>query len=62
MSGNVSEWEDSCNANASPGDLCRVRSGDFGSAEADLACTYADTKARNTAAIWIGFRCCADVN
>lgn len=71
MSGNVWEWEDSCNAANGDSDACRVRGGSY-SSSADLLKCGADSTAvlepdadggmhtitRSTSAPDIGFRCC----
>lgn len=56
MSGNVAEWEDSCESN---GD-CYARGGHYFSVAADLACAAKAKLPRMTADKWHGFRCCAD--
>jgi hypothetical protein len=57
MSGNVSEWEDSCDGSG-PNDPCNVRGGSFGDGELALRCDGPEKAARNTAALDRGFRCC----
>lgn len=58
MSGNVWEWEDSCNASAGAGDLCRIRGGSFSQGAAALGCGADSSLARNTTGKSVGFRCC----
>ena len=63
MSGNVAEWENSCNATTGAGDVCAVRGGSFDSPNAAQSLTCAISAAqvavtRNTQAGDIGFRCC----
>jgi formylglycine-generating enzyme required for sulfatase activity len=68
MSGNVSEWEDSCNGNTSPMDDCRVRGGSFAEVVSLLACNGDDSRARlggetdpgvtRPTTSEVGFRCC----
>jgi len=58
MSGNVWEWEDSCDGGAGEADLCRIRGGSFSQGEAALGCGADSSLARNTAAKSVGFRCC----
>jgi formylglycine-generating enzyme required for sulfatase activity len=59
LSGNVWEWEDSCNGNAGQNDDCRIRGGAFASGSDDLACAGVSEGGRGTANNGIGFRCCA---
>jgi formylglycine-generating enzyme required for sulfatase activity len=59
MSGNIWEWEGSCNGSNGNGDACLTRGGSYVEADTDLACTHDVAPTRNTAAITIGFRCCA---
>jgi formylglycine-generating enzyme required for sulfatase activity len=61
MSGNVWEWEDSCNGSTGKDDGCETRSGGFSEQEPDIRCDNSDTWSRETAAYHIGFRCCADL-
>jgi formylglycine-generating enzyme len=56
MSGNVSEWEDSCTGGGS----CAARGGHYLSIPADLTCASAATFGRMTQDKSRGFRCCAD--
>jgi formylglycine-generating enzyme required for sulfatase activity len=59
LSGNVGEWEDSCDASIDGNDACRIRGGDWASGQAAIRCD-ADTFAlRSFKAIGTGFRCCA---
>jgi formylglycine-generating enzyme required for sulfatase activity len=58
MSGNVAEWEDSCNAQAGASDLCRLRGGSYLSTNAQVTCAADDSITRSTTAPNIGFRCC----
>jgi len=73
MSGNVAEWEDSCNASTDLSDQCLVRGGSYldtnvsvGTAPS-LQCNSnvhgspkMATKARSTRSPEIGFRCCSE--
>jgi formylglycine-generating enzyme len=61
MSGNVWEWEDSCNGSAGKTDGCQTRSGAFGDLEQAITCFNASGRSRDTSAIYLGFRCCADL-
>jgi formylglycine-generating enzyme required for sulfatase activity len=62
LSGNVWEWEDSCNNYAGNSDFCRLRGGSFfGVNSGHLRCAYAsydDTRSSDHYAD-VGFRCCA---
>jgi formylglycine-generating enzyme len=56
MSGNVAEWEDSCEDAGRV--LCRVRGGSFKSSKDDVACAANRMQPIATGADDIGFRCC----
>jgi formylglycine-generating enzyme required for sulfatase activity len=58
MTGNVTEWEDSCSASTGETDNCRLRGGTFGAAQNVLGCNYLYTLPRNTISVAFGFRCC----
>jgi formylglycine-generating enzyme len=58
LSGNVWEWEDSCNGSSGADDQCRLRGGSFSNDNA-LLCGSDDSDNRNYANGQIGFRCCA---
>lgn len=64
MSGNVLEWEDSCEPDPSgmgPGtDICRIRGGSKLTNVAST-CDYDDYDPRSATAPLLGFRCCADL-
>jgi formylglycine-generating enzyme required for sulfatase activity len=60
MSGNIEEWEGSCNGSNGNGDACLTRGGSYVETAGDLACSRNVAPTRDTAAITIGFRCCAD--
>jgi sulfatase modifying factor 1 len=60
MSGNVWEWEDSCNANTGETDLCRARGGAFGNGDDLHRCDYGGfSPARNFNLGPTGIRCCS---
>jgi formylglycine-generating enzyme required for sulfatase activity len=60
MSGNVWEWEDSCDASTGEADLCRARGGAFGNGDAIHRCDWDDfSPARNFNAGPTGIRCCS---
>ncbi|MDI3283497.1 SUMF1/EgtB/PvdO family nonheme iron enzyme [Polyangium sp. 15x6] len=64
MSGNVWEWEDSCETQMGMGDtdLCHRRGGGFTSGESDLDCSTASMSiTRSNTDPRTGFRCCADL-
>jgi formylglycine-generating enzyme required for sulfatase activity len=62
MSGNIWEWEGSCSGSA-PNDACLMRGGSyFENSETDLGCPSNVNPTRDTTALTIGFRCCADPN
>jgi formylglycine-generating enzyme required for sulfatase activity len=62
MSGNVAEWEDSCDASndlGGEGDHCLLRGGSYNSSAAELLCKANDlTHNRGYSADDVGFRCC----
>jgi hypothetical protein len=64
MSGNVWEWEDACDVDASNEsgafDLCRRRGGSFTQLEQNegLECADASAQPRRQASDNLGFRCC----
>lgn len=59
MSGNVREWQDSCDAMLGGDDLCNDRGGSVNSDQAGLACNATDLETRNSSNDHLGFRCCA---
>ncbi len=60
MSGNVWEWEDSCQANTGGKDQCRLRGGSFWfNGSADLLCANGNANDRSAANDIYGIRCCA---
>lgn len=62
MSGNVAEWIDACDENASSarGDECTVQGGAFDSSEDYAKCSDTHKLWRFIATTSIGFRCCAE--
>jgi formylglycine-generating enzyme len=59
LSGNVWEWEDSCDSTG-PSAYCRIRGGSFGfDGSGGLACDYGYRSTRRGAGNDVGFRCCA---
>ena len=60
VSGNVWEWEDSCDGTTGEADLCRARGGAFGNGEGQHRCDWADfSPTRNFNAGPTGIRCCS---
>ncbi len=59
LSGNVTEWEDSCNAATGQADSCHVRGGSYADTQFALRCNASASFTRVTADPTIGFRCCA---
>ena len=60
MSGNVWEWEDSCETSTGETDLCRARGGAFGNGADFHRCDYGGfSPARNFNAGPTGIRCCS---
>lgn len=60
MSGNVWEWEDSCNGTMGKDDSCLSRAGSFLGEVNDLACDSAYPRLRSNPFTDVGFRCCAE--
>jgi sulfatase modifying factor 1 len=58
LSGNVWEWEDSCNG-SDPEARCRLRGGTIYYNDYGLKCDYGDHMYRNVAGHVIGLRCCS---
>jgi formylglycine-generating enzyme required for sulfatase activity len=58
MSGNVWEWEDSCDGASGAGDLCRIRGGSFSQGAPALGCAADSALARDGGGKSVGFRCC----
>ncbi len=59
MSGNVWEWEDTCEDDTPTGN-CRLRGGSFRSYQDSLTCAAANYAARNSKFDDFGLRCCAE--
>lgn len=60
MSGNIQEWEDSCDGATGSADNCRVRGGMiYDDTPSALACASGRALARNTRNDHTGFRCCS---
>lgn len=60
MSGNVWEWEDSCQAQTGDEDQCRLRGGSFWfNGSSDLLCANGNANDRGAKNDIYGFRCCA---
>jgi formylglycine-generating enzyme len=58
MSGNVAEWQDSCQGTTGANDNCRVRGGSFRDKASAASCGSATTRQRDDRQDWVGFRCC----
>ena len=61
LSGNVCEWEDSCNGTSGVSDMCRVRDGSAYNDSASLRCDADSSSARGSAGVIgrdVGIRCC----
>ncbi|MEB2324775.1 MAG: SUMF1/EgtB/PvdO family nonheme iron enzyme, partial [Sorangiineae bacterium] len=68
LSGNVNEWEDSCASTQGASAVCLYRGGSYRASNAPIAgdpetvrCASAVSARRDTRAINVGFRCCADL-
>jgi len=60
LSGNVWEWEDSCESATGAQDYCMARGGSLRSGEGYSSCKIEDWSPREKRAVNWGFRCCAD--
>jgi formylglycine-generating enzyme required for sulfatase activity len=58
LSGNVWEWEDSCDGTLAGQDLCRLRGGSFSGFPGNLQCGYDYDHTREGVKSYVGFRCC----
>jgi formylglycine-generating enzyme required for sulfatase activity len=59
MSGNVWEWEDSCQAGTGVADQCRLRGGSFWfNGQSDLRCDNPNANDRSSSLDIYGIRCC----
>jgi hypothetical protein len=58
LSGNVAEWESSCNTDLGPNDRCRVRGGGFDRDSNGMKCGADLDFARSAADPTVGLRCC----
>ncbi len=59
LSGNLWEWEDSCDQSVGSNDLCRIRGGSFYHGETDLRCDANAANYRGSSGANVGFRCCS---
>lgn len=59
MSGNVAEWEDSCEGSTGHSDECRSRGGSFIDSNYYLACDGVVRFTRSLRSGNLGFRCCS---
>ncbi len=60
LSGNVWEWEDSCDSDTGAMDECHIRGGGYNNAANNLDCGATASAHRDGSATNLGFRCCAD--
>jgi formylglycine-generating enzyme required for sulfatase activity len=60
MSGNVAEWEDSCQHPTNPISECRIRGGSRAGLQEMVWCQSDSVLGRTNTSAFIGFRCCAD--
>lgn len=58
LSGNVWEWEDSCEASVGKSDNCRLRGGSFDGSGQELTCDANGSSYRGSTNAAYGFRCC----
>jgi formylglycine-generating enzyme required for sulfatase activity len=59
LSGNVGEWEDSCEHSTGSDDNCRIRGGSYYSLDFDLRCANDLVGIRSFTNALVGFRCCS---
>jgi len=59
LSGNVAEWEDSCDGATGPQDSCLLRGGSFRSDAMGLSCQAQELGLRMLVRDDVGFRCCS---
>jgi formylglycine-generating enzyme required for sulfatase activity len=59
LSGNVWEWEDSCDGNAGNSDYCRLRGGSDVDNDYPLRCDVDNYNDRDFQYDLFGFRCCS---
>ena len=61
MTGNVEEWQDSCDGDSGPNDMCSNGAGafDYGDPPTGERCDFADSDPRRSQFPDVGFRCCA---
>lgn len=60
LSGNVVEWEDSCDGDTGANDYCRTRGGSYKSGQSELTCSIDTFESRDRQHPTVGFRCCSD--
>jgi len=58
LTGNVMEWEDSCDGAEGADDRCRARGGSFQSGDVQSRCDYDYPLQRSSQFSYLGFRCC----
>jgi formylglycine-generating enzyme required for sulfatase activity len=60
LSGNLWEWEDSCDGSHGSDDYCRLRGGSFTFSLDGLTCAYDNFNYRNLSSANVTIRCCSD--
>jgi len=60
MTGNVDEWEDSCDADGGADDGCQLRGGDIHDPPENQTCNQGFSQPRKLRVTSTGFRCCKD--
>ena len=58
LSGNVWEWEDSCDGQSGQNDSCRLRGGSFNDGNDNLRCGDDNYDYRSGSYDFVGLRCC----
>jgi formylglycine-generating enzyme required for sulfatase activity len=59
LSGNASEWEDSCSNESGASARCLVRGGSLSSTSSNMRCDIIASYTRDLADLNVGFRCCS---
>lgn len=59
LSGNVWEWEDSCDSQGGSSDHCHLRGGSFFHDDTYLRCAHVNYERRDYYNVSVGLRCCA---
>ncbi len=61
LSGNIAEWEDSCETTNGAADSCAFRGGEYGHSATGIKCSEVEIYERATREGWGGIRCCSAV-